>query len=109
MEVQNFEFHFFFFGGGGGGQNKYVLGYDDIMNIFLDLLGSHSIHFRALLKVKVQYWKMCLELLNFKLFWVCLIFLILFGEMSRCWVQTYVFRKNESIPNGVGHSYHLSY
>ena len=40
MEVQNFEFHFFFWGGGEG-QKKNVLGYDDIMNKFLDLLGSH--------------------------------------------------------------------
>ena len=99
--------NFLFFGGGGGGQkNKYVLEYDDIMNNFWTFWGVISIHFRAFLKVKVQYWKVCFGLLNFKYFGVCLIFLILFGEKSRCWVQAYVLRKNESIPNGVRHSYH---
>ena len=44
LEVQNFEFHLFcFFVFLGGQKNKlYVLGYDEIMNIFfVDFLGSH--------------------------------------------------------------------
>ena len=38
------------------------------MNNLLDFLGVISIHFRAFLKVNVQYWKMCLGLLNFTYF-----------------------------------------
>ena len=41
LEFQNFEFYFVFGGGGGAEKNKYVLGYDENMNIFLDFLGSH--------------------------------------------------------------------
>ena len=85
------------------------MGYDDIMNNFLTFWGVISILFRAFLKVKVQYWKMCLGLLNFKYFLGMPDIPYIFGEKSRCWVQAYVFRKNESIPKGVRHSYHLSY
>ena len=83
-----------------------ILGLYHIIGLYLRVI---SIHFRAFLKVNVQYWNMCLGLLNFKYFWVCLIFLIFLGKKSRCWVQAYVFRKNESIPSGVRHTYHLSY
>ena len=44
------------------------MGYGDILNNFWTYWGVISIHFRAFLKVKVQYWKMCLGLLNFKFF-----------------------------------------
>ena len=63
------------------------------MNNFLDLLGVISIHFRAFLKVKVQYWKMCLGLLNVKYFLGMLDIPYIFWGKSRCWVQAYVFRK----------------
>ena len=39
------------------------------MNFFWTFWGVISIHFRAFLKVKVQCWKMCFGLLNFKYFW----------------------------------------
>ena len=109
LAAQNFEFQFFLGGRGVRKINNMFWGMVKLLIIFWMFWGVISIHFGDFLKVKVQYWKMCLSLLNFKYFWACLIFLIFFGEKSRCWVQACVFRKIESIPNGVRHSYHLSY
>ena len=51
--------------GGGSQKNKYVWGYDEIMNIF----GESFIYILGLfLKVKVQNLKMFLGLLTFKYF-----------------------------------------
>ena len=67
LEVQNFEFHFFFWGGGGVRKiNNMFWGMMLLWIIFWTFCGVISIQFRVFLKVKVQYWKKCLGLLNFK-------------------------------------------
>ena len=72
------------------------------MNIF----GESFLYSLGLfLDVNVQNWKMFLWLLNFNnIFWVCQVFLIFLVVSSRCWVEANVFRKYDSIPNGVRHS-----
>ena len=56
LEVQIL--NFIFLEGRGVRKNKYVLGYDEIMDIFLDFLGSHFYTYKGFLLLKVQNWKM---------------------------------------------------
>ena len=85
------------------------------MNVILSgLFGESFLYILGLfLEVKVQNWKMCLGLLNFKYFWgmpyIPYIFDYFFGGMggggrvkSRCWAQAYLFRKMKESPMGSG-------
>ena len=55
-----------FCGGGGEWKNKFVWGYDEIMNILLTFGESFLYILGLFLAVKIHNWKMCLGLLNFK-------------------------------------------
>ena len=77
------------------------------MNIFLDFFWESFLYiFRHFLKVKVHNWKMFFGMPDIPYTYKYI--LGGGGVKSRCWVQAYVFRKIESIPNGVRHSYRLS-
>ena len=64
------------------------------------VLGLISMHFRTFSEGQCTEWK-CFWVLKFQIYFGgCLIFLIfVFHNLSsRCWVQTYVSRKNKIIP-----------
>ena len=66
LEVQNyFEFYFFFWR--GAEKNKYVLGYDEIMNIFFDFWGSHFYTYKGFLLLRYRIGK-CFGVAKFKIF-----------------------------------------
>ena len=71
MEVQNIELHFFLWvggggGGGGGAGGQKINMFGGMMKLLFFYVWGSFLSIWGFFKVKLQIWKMFLELLNFK-------------------------------------------
>ena len=95
-----------------GIQKNELFWYNEIVDIFvavitkLDYFGGPFLYILGLFLVQGTEFEYFLVVAKFQLFFgVCLIFLIFLVVNSRCWVQGYVSRKNESTPTPTGHHF----